>query len=141
MDEAAESPAGRSDAATASDTAVEGSQTRSSVGSIVMSPTAADDAAAAGAGDPSGTADAGAGSGSVSAPLDRAPAASATGGPEWPPQPPAADVKVMLQGVGGAPVLKKNKFKVAAHEPFATVQSFVRRMLRLSESDVLVSAA
>jgi ubiquitin-like protein ATG12 len=61
-----------------------------------------------------------------------------------PPPPPVAGVavvavvsgkvKVNLQAVGSAPILRKTKFEVGAHEKFIVIPTFLRKHLKLEES-------
>jgi ubiquitin-like protein ATG12 len=49
--------------------------------------------------------------------------------------PATAKVKVHFVPVGSAPILKKNKFQIGADQRFASVHTFLRKMLRLQPSD------
>ena len=42
-------------------------------------------------------------------------------------------VKVHFVAVGSAPILKKTKFQISAHQPFAAVTAFLRKMLKLTD--------
>jgi ubiquitin-like protein ATG12 len=46
-----------------------------------------------------------------------------------------AKVKVHFVPVGSAPILKKNRFQIGADQRFASVHTFLRKMLRLQASD------
>uniref|UniRef100_A0A7S2CZJ6 Ubiquitin-like protein ATG12 n=1 Tax=Octactis speculum TaxID=3111310 RepID=A0A7S2CZJ6_9STRA len=51
---------------------------------------------------------------------------------------PAGDkVRVHFQAVGSAPIMRKNKFQIGAHERFATIPKFLRKQLRLDENTPL----
>lgn len=42
-------------------------------------------------------------------------------------------VKVHFQAVGSAPLLKRSKFQISADQRFASVHSFLRKMLNIQE--------
>lgn len=44
---------------------------------------------------------------------------------------PTPKVKVHFVPVGSAPIMKKNKFQIGADQRFASVSSFLRRVLKL----------
>jgi len=46
-------------------------------------------------------------------------------------------VRVHFVAVGSAPLMKKNKFQIDANQPFAAVNTFLRKMLKLSDTDSL----
>ena len=46
-------------------------------------------------------------------------------------------VKVHFVAVGSAPILKKAKFQISAHQPFAAVTTFLRKMLKLADGSAL----
>jgi ubiquitin-like protein ATG12 len=45
--------------------------------------------------------------------------------------PPAEKVKVHFVPVGSAPIMKKTKFQIGADQRFASVHSFLRKVLKL----------
>ena len=49
-------------------------------------------------------------------------------------------VKVHFVAVGNAPILKKAKFQISAHQPFAAVTTFLRKMLKLTDGLVIFKA-
>ena len=49
--------------------------------------------------------------------------------------PATEKVRVHFVAVGSAPILKKAKFQISAHQPFAAVTAFLRRMLRLDNEN------
>jgi ubiquitin-like protein ATG12 len=53
------------------------------------------------------------------------------------PDPPPPKVKVHFLPVGSAPLMKKNKFQLDRDQKFASVQLFLRKMLKLKEGDSL----
>lgn len=65
-------------------------------------------------------------------------APSATAPPPTTSKSPApSKVKVHFLAVGSAPILKKSKFQVARDQRFASIHSFLRRVLNLQEGDSL----
>lgn len=46
-------------------------------------------------------------------------------------------VKVHFVAVGSAPILKKAKFQISAHQPFYAVTTFLRKMLKLADGAAL----
>ena len=50
---------------------------------------------------------------------------------------PPEKIKVHFVSVGSAPIMKKNKFQIAADQRFASVHSFLRKVLKLKEGDSL----
>eukprot|EP00539_Tryblionella_compressa_P019335 CAMPEP_0178860090 /NCGR_PEP_ID=MMETSP0747-20121128/1558_1 /TAXON_ID=913974 /ORGANISM="Nitzschia punctata, Strain CCMP561" /LENGTH=109 /DNA_ID=CAMNT_0020526521 /DNA_START=32 /DNA_END=358 /DNA_ORIENTATION=- len=46
-------------------------------------------------------------------------------------------VKVHFVSVGSAPILKKTKFQISADQRFASVHSFLRKVLKLQQGDSL----
>jgi ubiquitin-like protein ATG12 len=49
----------------------------------------------------------------------------------------AESVKIQFKAVGGAPILRKNKFKLGGDESFAAIIAFLRRQLQMSDTDML----
>jgi len=49
-------------------------------------------------------------------------------------QPPVDKVKVHFVAVGSAPILKKSKFQINADQRFAAVTAFLRKVLKLSDT-------
>jgi ubiquitin-like protein ATG12 len=50
---------------------------------------------------------------------------------------PVEKVKVHFVPVGSVPILKKTKFQIAANQRFASVYSFLRKVLKLQPGDSL----
>eukprot|EP00937_MAST-01D_sp_MAST-1D-sp2_P007243 g7243.t1 len=46
-------------------------------------------------------------------------------------------VRIHLRPVGGAPIMKKNKFLVRGEDTFLAVQKFLHKMLRIKEGEPL----
>lgn len=46
-------------------------------------------------------------------------------------------VKVHFVAVGSAPIMKKNKFQISTDQRFASVSSFLRKILKLGAADSL----
>ena len=54
-----------------------------------------------------------------------------------PPSTTTKKVKVHFVPVGSAPIMKKNKFQLSSDQRFASVQLFLRKMLKLKAGDSL----
>mmetsp|Transcript_13948 Transcript_13948/g.17559 ORF Transcript_13948/g.17559 Transcript_13948/m.17559 type:complete len:121 (-) Transcript_13948:128-490(-) len=50
---------------------------------------------------------------------------------------PMTKIRVHFVAVGSAPLMKKKKFQIGAHEQFAAVTAFLRRILKLNDGESL----